>query len=357
MKMQTWFGRLLAAGMAVVGVGLISAFTFPLMAETRNAKTVYGTDNRVEQYQVGDPGQLNVGQATVMLVDTSLMSRRGSNYVLDSATFNDYVINSYGKPLCSGVPFANQPAPGSCTGFLVAPDIVATAGHCVDTGCANTAFVFGFAVTNPDSISVSIPQSEVYFCKGLIGVQVDDSTGADWALVQLDRAVTGHTPLPVRSEGKVPDDAQLLMVGYPYGLPIKYVAGAKIINNNPPEYFEANLDALGGNSGSPVVNMQTGQVEGILVSGNDDFVEESTCVNETHLPDSGSPTTGAEQCSRTTIWAGMLNGGPLPPGAYSDPNAGAGGNTIGSGFCGPLGLPVMMTIALGMTLLRGRRWR
>jgi hypothetical protein len=34
----------------------------------------------------------------------------------------------------------------------------------------------------------------------------------------------------------------------------------------------ANLDTYGGNSGSPVFNHRTGEVEGILVRGENDYV-------------------------------------------------------------------------------------
>ena len=52
----------------------------------------------------------------------------------------------------------------------------------------------------------------------------------------------------------------------------KVAGGAKVRSNNNGVYFVANLDTYGGNSGSAVFNLQTREVEGILVRGENDYV-------------------------------------------------------------------------------------
>ncbi|MFN8369647.1 MAG: S46 family peptidase [Bacteriovoracaceae bacterium] len=59
------------------------------------------------------------------------------------------------------------------------------------------------------------------------------------------------------------------------GLPTKISDGANVRTNNNPKYFVANLDTYGGNSGSAVFNTKTGEVEGILVRGENDYVYDS----------------------------------------------------------------------------------
>ena len=63
------------------------------------------------------------------------------------------------------------------------------------------------------------------------------------------------------------------MLGHPSGLPMKYTGGAKAfeIEDN---YFTTNLDSFGGNSGSPVFNAKTLEVEGILVRGDVDYTPD-----------------------------------------------------------------------------------
>ncbi len=60
------------------------------------------------------------------------------------------------------------------------------------------------------------------------------------------------------------------MLGHPWGLPLKIAGGGKVVKNEHSEsrfFFEAMLDTFSGNSGSPVLNEATLEVEGILVVG------------------------------------------------------------------------------------------
>src|SRR5690606_25377246 len=49
---------------------------------------------------------------------------------------------------CSSERFTEQPNPGMCSGFLIAPDLIATAGHCVtlDNFCEEYEWVFDYKV-------------------------------------------------------------------------------------------------------------------------------------------------------------------------------------------------------------------
>lgn len=207
-----------------------------------------------------------------------------------------------GRPLCSDEPFRDQPNPAWCSGFLVAEDIVATAGHCVDPGgCANTAFVFGFVMLDANTAVLTIDASQIYHCSEVIAQQIG---AADWALVRLDRKVIGHSPLTVRTAGVVDNGEELLVIGHPVGLPRKYAGGATVRGNTAPEYFEANVDTYGGNSGSAVFNANTLEVEGVLVRGNEDFVEDGGCDRSNVCPDTGCPYW--EDVTRTTEFAALF---------------------------------------------------
>jgi hypothetical protein len=88
-------------------------------------------------------------------------------------------------------------------------------------------------------------------------------------------------------------------------LPTKFADGAAVRNNQPDAFFVANLDTYGGNSGSPVFNSDTHEVEGILVRGDADFVQHGNC--QVSLV---CPTTGCrgEDCTRIAeIIAGRVS--------------------------------------------------
>ena len=74
-------------------------------------------------------------------------------------------------------------------------------------------------------------------------------------------------------------------------------------DNSPSGHFVANLDAYGGNSGSPVFNSDTHEVEGVLVRGDTDFVLQGGCRVSLVCP-----TTGCrgEDCTRVTEFANLV---------------------------------------------------
>jgi hypothetical protein len=185
-------------------------------------KVIYGPDDRRDEYEVSDPDLLAVGDATVALVSMSDLTDNGDGtYSLSALTFAEWYELYTGRPLCLDEPYRDQPNPAWCSGFLVAPDIVATAGHCVTStaDCSSTAFVFGFVMLDATTPVLTIDSSQVYFCSEIIERQ---QSAADWGLIRLDRDVTDHTPLPVRRTGKIQDGADVLVIGHPVGLPRKY---------------------------------------------------------------------------------------------------------------------------------------
>ena len=258
-----------------------------------NIKLIYGDDDRMDQYQVFDADLLDAGNSTVAILDMWDVVNNGDGTVsLPTLSFAD----SFG--VCPEEPYSDQPNPAWCSGFLVAPDIVATAGHCItdDFDCASTAFVFGFVMENATTPRVTIDESQVYYCAGIIARSEGSS---DWGLIQLDRPVTDHAPLKV-SDQPVADAEDLIVIGHPAGLPRKYAGGAEVKDNTPATYFQANLDTYGGNSGSAVFNANTLEVVGILVNGNIDFVTVGGCEVSNQCPDGGC--TDPEAYS---LWEGV----------------------------------------------------
>ena len=264
---------------------------------------IYGRDDRLDEYQIQDPRVLAAGDATVVMVERASLGEGRGGYVLAEApSLSEHVVG-----LCPDEPFRDQPTAGLCSGFLVAPDLIVTAGHCQGCGDEITemAVVFGYVMQDAETVAMEFDADDVYFCEEIVASQ----TGVpDWSLVRLDRPVTGHAPVRIRRTGFVPERQSLLVVGHPVGLPRKYDSGGIVRDNWMLPYFSANLDTYGGNSGSAVFNLETLAVEGILVAGNDDFVDDwdNECVRSNVCPDSGCPSW--ERVVRTTTFSNLVPG-------------------------------------------------
>ncbi len=185
------------------------------------------------------------------------------------ASFN-FTSQTYGEAfsLCPGERFQDELSVSRCSGFLVGPDIVVTAGHCVQSQfeCDEYRWVLDFK-----DDAQGTEESKVFRCQEVLSQALSSDDSQDYAVIKLDRPVTGRKFFRVRSSGIVPNDAALVMIGYPSGISAKVADGANVRDNSPKNYFVTNTDSFGGNSGSAVINRDSGIVEGILVRGDQDF--------------------------------------------------------------------------------------
>lgn len=260
-------------------------------------RVIYGEDNRREvQDEENDAVMIEVAKSTVVLVKkTAIRPVDESHSQLPDV--------SYGASanLCEEERFFDQPNPGFCSGFLVGPDTLVTAGHCVRNqfDCETTAFVFDYHHKGEAKETSKIKKDDTFFCKTILARDLSRSTQNDFAVIQLDRKVEGRKPLKYRDAEKVETGANLTVIGHPSGLPTKISVGAQVRNNDPKAYFQSNLDTYGGNSGSAVVNDE-GIVEGILVRGEQDFEIENGCRVSKRCEDDGCR---GEDVTRSTMFA------------------------------------------------------
>ena len=261
-------------------------------------KGIYGTDNRIDVFQLASGPNLDDVDSVVALFESSAVIDNGNGTSsLQTQTFGT------ARNLCASERFRDQPIGAFCSGFLVAPRVIATAGHCVNAGnVTSIRFVFGFRMSTATAAVTTIKNSEIYRGASIIGRR-EEGDGPDWALVLLDRAVTNHRIARIRRVGKTADAQAVHVIGHPVGLPAKFADGATVRNNSPSAFFVANLDTYGGNSGSPVFNSITHEIEGVLVRGETDFVTSGGC-NISLV----CPTTGCrgEDCTRTTEFAKLV---------------------------------------------------
>lgn len=237
-------------------------------------RVIYGDDNRHDLYQVNDPHWLSAADSTVALIRSEIL--RPMNYFGVIQILGE----NFGKKLhlCESEPYRDQDVAPFCSGSLIAEDIVLTAGHCIRNlnGCKITQFVFGFSIKKEDNFPYVVPHRDVYSCAELIKSEINSKTGVDFAIIKLDRPVEGHKPLALRREGEISPGESVLTIGHPSGLPTK-ITFSGIVRRTSPYFFLTNLDTYGGNSGSPVINEQSGLVEGVLVRGETDFEDRNGC--------------------------------------------------------------------------------
>lgn len=277
--------------------------------EASKPEVIYGEDDRRDLFESdASPVGRELARSTVALVKKAdLASAPNGGLKLPTETFG----TAYG--LCADEPFREQPNPAFCSGFLVAPDTIATAGHCVTSqaDCDGLAFVFDFAYDSRGADPTAVNASNVFSCKSIVATQAPGD-GADFAVVRLDRAVTGRTPVTIRRDGKVADGAPLVVVGHPAGLPTKIAGGAKVRTNAAAGFFVANLDTYGGNSGSAVFNATTKEVEGILVRGEQDFTTRGSCTI--------SKRCAADECRGEDVTRATTFAQHVPGGGTTDPD-------------------------------------
>lgn len=270
---------------------------------------IYGEDGRHDAYEVADPVLGRVVDSTVAVVLKSDLRGNGDgSFTLSAETFG--TVND----LCPEERFRDQPASAVCSGFLVAPDLVVTAGHCLPTmaDCGVAAFVFGYRMLDATTPVLTFPATQVYRCQDIVYSRAVDG-GADWAVVRLDRPVLDREPLKLRRSGRIGNSQSLVVVGYPAGLPVKIARGASVRDNSHDAFFVANLDTYVGSSGSPVLAAGSLMVEGIIVRGEEDFVRQGDCYLSRRCPDDdpNGECTG-EEVTRSTELAHLVPASPEP---------------------------------------------
>lgn len=236
-------------------------------------QVVYGEDNRVDPYEVPNSGFYLMARSTVALVHKDKI-------IAESPQGLHINLIPYGEKynLCEGEKFYHQGTAPYCSGFLIAPQRIATAGHCVSrsSACEDLRVIFDFGLYGPeDLVPEFIPAEKVYRCQRIVSSH-RDAFGADFAVIELDRAVTDRSPLALRPTGRPSPDDPLVLIGHPSGLPVKIAPGAHV-REVQEAFMVTNVDAFAINSGSAVFNADTGWVEGILVRGEFDFSYKGNC--------------------------------------------------------------------------------
>ena len=251
-------------------------------ASSKGIDVIYGEDNRKDVFESTDSALVELSKSTAAMISSEKLKSVKGDVVISAQTLES-------RGICAKERFSKQISAANCSGFLVAPNILVTAGHCIKSeyDCASFKWVFDYKVDHSDQGEVQVPKTSVYSCKKIISRALDQMSKDDYAVIELDKKVLDRRPLAFRKTGKISKGASLAVIGHPTGLPTKIADGAKV-RSLSTKFFVANLDTYGGNSGSAVFNTQTSEVEGILVRGENDYVPDpelgcqvsNVCANE-----------------------------------------------------------------------------
>lgn len=262
--------RDMASGVA----GMVRSFRLLERDPYLRRPTVNDRNNEIEMMLI-DQDKSSIHKSIESLIRSYESKKEAANLASSELLDDQYYYFDIGRTMkrnmnvCAGERFIDQPVLPDCTGFLIADDLLVTAGHCVETEyqCRNFRWAFGFV----DGVT-RLERSDVYSCVEIVehSLATTSFITKDYSIIRLDRPVLGREPLPIRTEGRISAGEELAVIGHPTGLPMK-IADNATVQNSRINFFYSDLDTFSGNSGSPVIGVHTGQVEGILVEGEEDF--------------------------------------------------------------------------------------
>ena len=248
---------------------LILIFSCLAFGKERN-KVIYGEDNRVDILSSKNWNYQYLAESTAAMINKNKLIEQKGSYIITGPVLKDKM------NLCQDERFGNHITSATCSGFLVGPNILVTAGHCAEIPnfCSKFYWAFNF-YHQGDGKQIKISKKDIYRCNKIIHKVKDSSINQDFAVIELEREVSRRRPLELRQDGETAIGESIFVIGNPTGMPTKVSDGAYVRDNSHPQFLLTNLDTFGGNSGSAVFNQNTGLVEGILVRGERDYVYDS----------------------------------------------------------------------------------
>lgn len=231
-------------------------------------------DSRIETGRL-NPDKPEEKKIIANTLAVGIVIERDKIHAISPTDFQLDVSITLGKryKLCPGEAFANQPAIGIGTAFIVGENQMVTAGHVFSQALDNYVIVFGYELYNKTgTYATIISKDQIFYPKKI----VDRNQESDLTIFSTDRPLN-RTVLKIGSSTDVKLNTPVYMIGYPSGIPQKVALNASVHQNNDKQFFYTTLDAFQGNSGSPVFNMETHELIGVLVSGEVDYVWRGSC--------------------------------------------------------------------------------
>lgn len=272
MKTDLLLGVVIFGSFAITSCQQSREKSFFKPQENQNQNVVYGTDDRKDYRDVTDPQLRELARSTVALIS--------KEHLIYDDVFDVFHFEKPdgSLPLCSEEPFNNQSTWAFCSGSLIAPDLILTAGHCVfdQKSCQKARFVFDYKLEGRENKIDLVKAENVFSCQEII-YSTETRNAADFALIRLDREVANRTPLEL-SDKEVTFQDKLMLIGHPAGYPTKFAFNGVARRMTNDQYIVAEIDAFTGNSGSSVFDQTTHKIVGVLARGEADYERKNKCL-------------------------------------------------------------------------------
>jgi MYXO-CTERM domain-containing protein len=277
--------------LALSAACLLTPLSAAADSTTVTQQVVYGDDDRVDPSVHPNESIRRLAQDSIVAIIPKpvIDPSDPSNVAFHAQTLGQ------AQDLCDGERFADNPTAGVCSGTLIGPDLVLTAGHCVENGqtsCEQLFAVFNYEWLPASSSLDVITLDDVYACQSVVTQALSSSGGVtrDYAIFQLDRPVTGYAPANVvQSRPNLEVGDPFVLIGSPSGIPMKVDDSGTVRDprTSTGDYLVGNPDTFGGNSGSGVFLSESLDLFGVLISGDTDYVTDGNCTRVNVCSSSG----------------------------------------------------------------------
>ncbi len=252
---------------------------FLLHWQPNSFAAIYGFDQRQEISQLS-PAWQKAASAVALALPTHFLATNNEGQLFH----DEWEERNYGENmlLCPDERFTDQTTYGHCTAFLIHPQVLLTAAHCLlpkgkieNTAhpyCDSFSFWFDYNNKSPKPYGTQIDPLKVVQCQKVIYAEINESLNSeedpmDFALLELSEPIHTIQPLQIDT-ADLPAQTIVTTIGHPHGLPAKFSGFSPLLSeNNDPTTLSVNLDTLGGNSGSPIFNIKKAVV-GVLTNGH-----------------------------------------------------------------------------------------
>lgn len=259
---------------------------------SRGEAVVYGDDDRLEVFEHPDRALRELAsESIVALLPASTITFGEAGPVLSTQSSKD------AYELCPDERFADQPVVATCSGVLVADDLVITAAHCLSEDspqsvtCDALTLIFDYYYAAPGELA-PLHDDAIYACRRVVarGYRTSGAPRLDYAVIQLDRPVSpDRTPVEISRRTLKAGEA-LTTISFPLGMPAKIDSSAEAVEPRAHhgDYFKLKSDVFEGSSGGAVLDADR-KLVGILANGGNDFEPSAgSCTKSARVPEGES---------------------------------------------------------------------